>query len=1172
MARTEQILPLTGPMLDVIDRDALGTEKGLVRKRVNLRPDLTGNTFANLPIPGTVAAAMVLPAGENKTLGWCNDNENEAIIWCVWNANQAHSVFRFFTLKDEVQRVFYNESTLGFTADTNISCEVIDGRFYWNDNAAEPKSFNIEKAVNYTNGTSGDAYTESDKPFNTKVFPYCKKPPRFKPEIEYVSLTEDPDDSTPIDFNNLRKKQWQFKYSYVYEDDQESAYSPISVIEIPESEVSTSGDWIEEITVNNAIKVTVNTGSNNVKKINVAVRDATNRNILPFYTFTEIEKETIQNDGIHSVYFLNNTRLDSIDNDYGNAYYHDVPLAAKDLILLDGKYVAMSMPKIGYDFDEKDLDYSIESVVTPVEFDESSVRFNTTYERAVDSWNQCGKRGFGRVIIKIHIPEKFYKNSTYSVTIRRPEPYSDVSVFYNSPATEPANYPEVVRDNLISQLNAEIDKCETDVPILIRPITTEPGGIRIDFHFFEITLSLWTLLQGLGYSLFEAINYNDDIKEEGEKFEKWDAVIGNSATMPSGAIVSGTFSPAFTGLKKFQYHPFAVVYNDGNGRYNVAFGDKKIYAPGSTTIDEVVNAKITINSQPPEWADTYRIAYIPYNSYIYTLSVPAVEVLDDTNEDVPSGYSFLKINQAITKIQDAFPNAVIEAYVWQNGDRLRQIGKTQSYEILKEHTREYTVDTDTMVETGYLVDATFDTVGSPDKVEAIEIYRPNLTPQEKVYYEIGEEYKILNPGTAARYHEGNTQSQTSSLPAIIDLDFGDIYLRKRLSGDPDVLSITVEDNSLSDYYISNGISIGRGVVRTELKQEVLKRVVKSENYIENTELNRLNIMLPGSENYSVSEVYGDISRIVERGDTLKIIQAHKEISVYIGKNYAKDGVGGDIILNTDNTFGSDTEYVEYLGCKRPRAIGTMGRNVYFFDEMTADWCRSAVNGTISLTKQYGFDKYFSQKAKEFREYTGSKNILFGCEPDLQTIYLTFIVGSSAETVAFSENTNNQGFLFIAEFSNGPLIPEYHAWYGEYLYSFVNGRLFTHGTGQPNSFFGSARKTAVLETVTNQYPQIRKTFEFMSLDANGQWNAEFEIEADNNYTSIQKTKILSPMFLNREGVLTSSVPRNLINGNGTEDINRLYDGNKMSGNAMKIKISSANFDILRNLTMTAITQK
>ena len=230
-----------------------------------------------------------------------------------------------------------------------------------------------------------------------------------------------------------------------------------------------------------------------------------------------------------------------------------------------------------------------------------------------------------------------------------------------------------------------------------------------------------------------------------------------------------------------------------------------------------------------------------------------------------------------------------------------------------------------------------------------------------------------------------------------------------------------------------------------------------------------------------------------------------------------------------------------------------------------------MNGTISVSEKYGMGKHFDTICETFRNYSGTKDIITAYEPSHSVVYVSFLMGTTISTIAFSEDDENKGFLFFAEFNNGTVVPENFAWYGDFMYSFVSGKIYEHGNGNPNQFYGSDRKSASVEVVANQYPQIRKTFEFMSLDSNGDWSASMEIEVDDNYPFGQKTQILPKMFKSREGVKTSAIPRNIVNQNGSENIQKLYSGNKMSGNAMKINLSSDNFSVAREIKITAINQ-
>lgn len=1132
----EHVMPIIGPMTDNIDTEMM--PEGYVHKRVNMRPDNTGDVMSNVPIPGNVAVSMTLPDGTNKTVGWCKDTESNGIIWFVYNTLGNHCIFRY---NGTLTNIFYEEPTLGLT-DNMVIAEVVDGRLYWNDGVAEPKSFNIQKAIDYTARRGGYI---NYKPFDTIVFPMIKKPPVLKPQVAYESLTEN--EGVTIDFNNLRKKQWQFKYNYEYEDYQESVYSVISKIPLPEAEVSPAGKWSDDITWNNSIKVTVNTGNRNVKAINVAVRDASQNNLGPFFIFKKIDKwkngvQVIPDNITYDVSFLNNTYVENIDTDYGNAYYHDVPLKAKDMLLLDGKVLAMTNPTVGYE--KVNVNFDVEYVDEEVEFTSNTTRMQSSSDKKFyQPWDRCGLHGTRKTTINVYVSQ-FYADSIYRMTIKFPEAPvgyetpADIVAEYVSGAVEPDGFRAAVAESFYSQIEAALDNCET-IPMTV---SYEALGSAAANPFVKITFA---------YGINLADTTSDNYKRYMAWLDPWMDALEDYNSYIYGEITSAEFTPSFKSLKRGQYHTFGIVYNDSNGRYNVVMDSKDLYVDpvSADNIGKVAKAKLTINSLPPTWATSYKIAYIPNNSYTYLMEVPLVEVL--SGGSIPAGQKFLKINQAILSMIESFPNNTIEAYEWQNGDRIRQVGEVASYEILKEFTREYDDGGETQTESGFLVEADFDLVS--DKITLIEIYRPNRTPQSKVFYETGDEYMIVNG-----YHQGDV-SQTASVSAEITLDFGDVYLRQRYTSGTPAYAI-VEDSNFSDYYISSGIDIGRPVLKTDIKQSTLNRVVTTENYIQNTKINRLNVMLPGAENKEVSEMYGYITKILERGDTLKVLQPHKETSVYIGKNYAKDANGGDIVLVSDKTFGSTNVYENSWGTMYPRSVVQSDDFVYFFDSTTGDFLRSATNGTLSLPKEYGYQKYFDEKVRLFNKYTGQKDIITSISPNDQTVYIIFLM-NNIEIVAFSEREGMKGFMFFLELAHKP---ENFAWYGDKMYSFLNGRLYEHGLGDKNKFYGSGRLNASIAIISNRYPEVNKTYEALSVDTNGQWEAMVEIEKDNNYQFGQFTRILKAMFRSIEGRLYSAIPRNIYNRAGVASLQNLYSGNKMSGDSVKITLNSVNFDKLREV--------
>ena len=102
-----------------------------------------------------------------------------------------------------------------------------------------------------------DAYYSMD----VKNFYFEPAPPKHPPVVTYES-----DETRKI--NNLRQTLWQISYLYVYMDWRKSTFSPASIVPVPQAEEETATGLANEmISLNNKLKITVNTGGEEVRAI-----------------------------------------------------------------------------------------------------------------------------------------------------------------------------------------------------------------------------------------------------------------------------------------------------------------------------------------------------------------------------------------------------------------------------------------------------------------------------------------------------------------------------------------------------------------------------------------------------------------------------------------------------------------------------------------------------------------------------------------------------------------------------------------------------------------------------------------------------------------------------------------------------------------------------------------
>lgn len=1115
-----QVCPLSKAMDSDTGDKYINSSDGWIRERVGMRTNgLDGNSLFNNKLKGNVLIDIPLPAGTNKCIGWTPDFKTETILWFVHNSSGNHSILRLFVNTNIIQKVWYSQSGLGLI-DDKLSANVVDGRIYWVNGHEKPKSFNIEKAVNYTNSLSGEKY-EAPIDLELEILPWIKRPPRVSPDVVYSTTTEQ--DGVDINFNNLRGKLFQFKYSYVYEDNQESAYSEISKVPLPFLELDEELQWFSVFQKNNTIIVTVNTGSIIVKKINIAVRVASSSNTGDFNLFAVVDKYDISGNRIiddnisYSVKFQNNGFISSIETEINRRYCDDVPIYGCDLSLLDGKYNAISMPIKGYD--------------------------------AVS----------GQLGLSYHLADKNFSNETTEISATIISVTGYVTL-YEMPIISEASTTYTITINLSN------------------------GGVStVSYSSGEDPVSD----EFVRDAIYELLSVDHNVGGYVTKYEtnklRYASLRNPTDTSPSSFIMtlSNGVNSGYLTFKKGQYHEVGIVYNDGFGRYNIVNNSTKLFIPHPINTAEYMKVPVvefSISSRPPIWAETYRLAYIKNMSYTYfqyvILTGSSVELLKN-QANIPTGATFININKAIEYFRD-FNNGkvIISDYVWQKGDRIRIAMPSyaneisdNSYEIAKEFVFKTTA-TPPMEESGFLID------GLLSDAAVLEIFRPNFNFEGNIFYETGDSYPILNPGTEDRSHGSNKIQQSADLQtnATGVLNFGDVYMRKRNIS----LSVNVvEDSMYSDYYQSDGTNKGRACVKIkgEVKQKRLHRIVKSENFIEDTEYNLLNVFLPQSEFFPVSQSYGLITGIKEVGDVLKVVQEHKETSVYIGKASLKQADGTNITVISDKVFNQGNKYDALYGTRYLRSIAANDRSLYYFDDTTGDFIRSSPNGQASISEEYRMKTYFKAKAEELRISTNFTDIITTIDSDYDEVLITFINGNESETIAFYEKEGLKGFTWKVEIKPSSGVPDNLGWYGSKVYGFLGGKIYQHNVGVLNEFFGH-QKGCSISFIVNAGAGDANKFSNIELSSNKNiWDIQFDIEAGLNYP-VQKSILKPTIIRSKENRLYSDILKNILGRNNTEDISKLRRGQDMTGETMLVTISSSTSEdvTLKEVEVKFLTAK
>jgi hypothetical protein len=192
-----------------------------------------------------------------------------------------------------------------------------------------------------------------------------------------------------------------------------------------------------------------------------------------------------------------------------------------------------------------------------------------------------------------------------------------------------------------------------------------------------------------------------------------------------------------------------------------------------------------------------------------------------------------------------------------------------------------------------------------------------------VWYESSESYSI----DASGYHEGNVQTQTVALPAIIDTAFFNCF----------AFGNGVESYKIRDSMSGRALALGNRV--TTVAAQDFKR---ADRYADMTysgvfnnefNLNKLNEFNLGLANYKpLEESFGPIEKMFAQDTNILVLQEDKISYVLASKNLISDSVGGGVVASIPEILGTQIARAEEFGISNnPESFAQWGPSKYFTD-------------------------------------------------------------------------------------------------------------------------------------------------------------------------------------------------------------------------------------------------
>lgn len=556
-----------------------------------------------------------LPIGINIVIGACEDTEGKEastsgnLILFVYNDLDNHTIWRYST-QDLTYTKILESSILNFKLDYPVyHAAVVNNLLYWTDNYFNsyedndfnpPRKINIEKAILYTESGGTDPNGYSEITFDN--LDWIKHPPLFSPEPVYFTDTTET-------ANNLKNKLFQFRYQYIYDDNEESAWSPISIMALPPS-----GEYISQTvnidpSVDNGINVSLNTGSSIARLIRVAYRIGNTGEFFLYKEYDKLEEGWADDDTV-TIPFKNETSGPAISNSERN--YDLIPQVAKAIEYLPSNEFAIGNYVEGYDKPEVS-ESTFQFTIDRYEID------NTAFTAPLaDFINVFTGIGYRSQVISLcnyggddFVKYRFEPGDTIIIQLKNLDSYlnntilPDPALYFVVPEIDGTAYTTDLAK--IAYLNTLLIDflAENGVNALVVPAgTITIGSNVISWDTLQMTAKTWFNQTEQQLDTSNTNSYNSKI-----------TVLRNNQTVRT--------------FKTGASHEFAIQYYDRANRDGTAIliPAGEVYNPFNTDLsDNNLNNNLGFNRQPyytqmlleiasdfqpPMWATNYQILYKP---------------------------------------------------------------------------------------------------------------------------------------------------------------------------------------------------------------------------------------------------------------------------------------------------------------------------------------------------------------------------------------------------------------------------------------------------------------------------------------------------------------------------------------------------------------------------------
>jgi len=1145
-----------------LDKDAEDrlVREGDYRHMLNGRTSLTGVTEN---IPSNIKIDFILPIGVNKTIGSFEDKLNDVTIYFVANNNDEDLILEYDGRAQVITEILRGD--LGLDPEYLINdIDRIEDLLLWNDTNNAPRKINIEKA-------KAGFYT-----VNEQALSAVKYAPNCPPDVEYQS-------SPTSGSSNIRGKLFQFRYKWVYTDGEESAWGPISYVPIPNSEYIYYAFGDQPSSVDNEIKVTLETGTYLVDRIKVAVRTVADSDAPgDFYLIADLDKSemSIADDSFYDFLYDGEEPSTPIALADSNRLYDFMPLKADSQEVTESNRVMYGGVTEGYDNIRINATASPLYIDRPEETDIASTPAQDAVHAPIgltlgklspSTFTLSGTPREGDIVnfrVSLRIGS-INRIDTVSYLVQAGDTYADIinglsTLVANSSSLNPAPVTKLWKAtetssatySITAQFGSSINFGGAGLTNwyteLIPTGTTGNFEVRTWSRLFTINPASGAMIYQNAHSSFGSVN-NGLVDVE---LVNWISIslVASNPIRPTKVFKSGS------------QHQLGIVYYDAANRSGTVQQNKGLSFEtdffNNARLNGINGVNVIVNHQPPEWAVKWQLVY-PGRASVGRFVQTRLSIVNAGS----NGEFFASLDD-LTDYNDDI-NGVIN-YDFAKGDRLRVILDTSDEYIDNIVDVEIVSYDTTSNEITFKGSDTFDMTTA----KFVELYAPRDEQVEDVYYEIGRAYPVRNPGTSTRAHGTNGESNFGYIdtdqaigiqPASLHIfNSGDTYYKERSfdvkTATPD--TYCVEEDNYSDFYSSSAWDRGRPNREDKdfAQRKFEARVRYTDQLVEDTVINGSSTI---QDTYfrDYDQSYGSIKKMYAEDTHLILFHELKVFKSLINEDllYNSSGTPNGVVGQQNQVISKAIAYSgEYgIGCN-PESFAVYGKRKYFIDAERGAVLRLGLEGITPISRT-GMQKYFSQKMRDLLELDKDFNAFGGYDVENGEYVLSFeeqtqVVPSEierdtdvievvipGETLAYNDVSKvwSHFYSFLPDYISGSMVE---------MVTFKDGEFYRHPlvNDSRNNFYGVDYPMQLI-FVANKKPSDTKVF-------NGIFTESTDVFSMPSATTQggQETELLTTDFVLREGVYYAELLRDKNTPNVTAP---LLNGDEMRSYSMEIEIQN-----------------